>query len=229
MMSNNPHPNKSQMNKEPIITLHEDTTPTQTAGQKIITDERARQITVGGWTAEHDDKYAWGVLTTAAHCYRLQGDAITAGGTPWLTPPSSWPWHASWWKPSLDVIRNYAKSGALYLAEIDRAERFGQKHTVEVATRIVQELASRIDEILTDKAKLAANGWTQDEPTKPGTYWLWDGDEESAPVHIEVFWGGTDNRCFVPMGQYGWTRAQDMDELAHCWWRPIVCPELPNT
>jgi len=37
--------------------------------------------------------------------------------------PFTWPWEASWWKPSDDPIRNLAKAGALIAAEIDRLQR----------------------------------------------------------------------------------------------------------
>lgn len=71
--------------------------------------------------------------------------------------------------------------------------------------------------------------WTQEEPKEAGSYWMWDGSDESEPSHVEVFWSGTENRCFVPSGQYGWTRAQLMDELDGYWWCKLSYPPLPTS
>lgn len=40
-----------------------------------------------------------------------------------LPSTASWPFDASWWKPSNDPIRNLIKAGALIAAEIDRLQR----------------------------------------------------------------------------------------------------------
>lgn len=74
---------------------------------------------------------------------------------------------------------------------------------------------------------VAGQQWTKDEPTE-GSYWMWDGDPENAPIHVEVMRSGFENRCFVPAGQWGWTRPQSMDELEGCWWSPLAPPPLPN-
>jgi hypothetical protein len=55
------------------------------AALKLIVVERARQIAVKGWTAEHDDEHTNGALATAAACYASCGNARHAI-TPW------WPW-----------------------------------------------------------------------------------------------------------------------------------------
>ena len=70
------------------------------------------------------------------------------------------------------------------------------------------------------------NHWTQNVPTESGSYWHWNGDADSAPIHIDIMWSGTDGKSFAPMGQYGWTEAQDVDKLGG-WWMVLVVPALP--
>jgi hypothetical protein len=75
--------------------------------------ERKRQVSVEGWTPEHDDQHASGELACAAACYAVGGDA---------EPPPMWPWDADWWKPT-SQRRMLVKAGALILAEIERLDR----------------------------------------------------------------------------------------------------------
>jgi hypothetical protein len=80
-------------------------------GIERITAERERQMSVEGWTPQHDDReHAHGELTQAALCY-LTGNK------------AGWPWEMSWWKPSEDRIKDLTKAGALIAAEIDRLAR----------------------------------------------------------------------------------------------------------
>lgn len=81
--------------------------------------ERARQVCVEGWTAEHDDKYRDHEMSCAAGCYAMHTLAYPAGD-----PPSAWPWAASWWKPKTHR-QNLLKAGALILADIERIDRKG--------------------------------------------------------------------------------------------------------
>lgn len=83
-----------------------------------IAAERRRQIEEEGWTPEHDDKYGQHTLTSAAGSYAMHTLAYPAGD-----PPPTWPWAASWWKPSEDPRRNWVKAGALIVAEIERHDR----------------------------------------------------------------------------------------------------------
>ena len=98
-------------------------------GVELITDERARQIAVEGWTPEHDDKNDAGEMCGAATAYILTGHGL---GTKCRTFDQavrecfgSWPktWLIKWCKPSEDPIRNLVKAGALIAAEIDRLQR----------------------------------------------------------------------------------------------------------
>lgn len=93
-----------------------------------IVAERLRQMDVEGWTPEHDRKHSHGELLAAALCYLDSrrrdrrwrvADHRSVGGT-WEDCPPTWPWEASWWKPSSDRTRELVKAGALVAADGDR-------------------------------------------------------------------------------------------------------------
>ena len=87
-------------------------------GAGLIAAERARQVSVEGWTAAHDDEHENGELLSAAVWYLDNGCEFDLGLT---LPP--WPWEPAWWKPSDDRVRQLTKAGALIAAEIDRLQR----------------------------------------------------------------------------------------------------------
>lgn len=90
-----------------------------TTGIGRIARERARHLTVHGWTAEHDDTHDLGELACAGASYALLH-------TPVADPtgiPHFWPWGPEDYKPSDDPIRNLEKAGALIAGEIDRLLR----------------------------------------------------------------------------------------------------------
>lgn len=93
-------------------------------GIELIAAERERQVSVEGWTPEHDDGHVNGELAEAAHCYAATSVYFAKG---WdvrrVIQYLSWPWEVSWWKPSSDPVQNLAKAGALIAAEIDRRQR----------------------------------------------------------------------------------------------------------
>lgn len=90
----------------------------QQSGVGFIAAERRRQISVEGWTPEHDDAHADGSLPLAAACYAVAAENYYG----LRQPPPLWPWARKWWKPA-DRIRNLEKAGALIAAEIDRLLR----------------------------------------------------------------------------------------------------------
>ena len=94
-------------------------------GAQLITQERHRQISVEGWTPEHDDSHHNGQLAAAAICYAEQA-AMGMPMTRRCNVPRAWPWSHNWWKPADDQIRNLVKAGALIAAEIDRIRRQSQ-------------------------------------------------------------------------------------------------------
>lgn len=94
-------------------------------GVRAIAEERVRQITEEGWSAEHDDAHDRGELTAAATNYLIYAGRQILGFEPVDVgmPPESyygWPWDPEWWKPADNPLRNLEKAGALIAAEIDR-------------------------------------------------------------------------------------------------------------
>ena len=85
-----------------------------------VISERSRQIEKEGWTKEHDQHHAPGVLATAAACYALQAFNPDSKNR----PPASWPWDEEWWKPK-DRRRDLVRACALLLAEIERHDNGG--------------------------------------------------------------------------------------------------------
>jgi hypothetical protein len=92
---------------------HGPTAEPMTQAARDVLAERQRQISVEGWTPEHDDGNFSGDLARAAACYALDG-------LPTLQPV--WPWDADWWKPK-DRRGNWVRAAALVLAEIERLDR----------------------------------------------------------------------------------------------------------
>lgn len=95
-------------------------------GVELIAAERKRQIEIEGFDHWHDDNaHEIGDLAMAGALY-----AIEAGqgyDPPTTIPPEGWPWHAKWWKPSANQLRNLAKGGALIAAEMDRLMRMDEQ------------------------------------------------------------------------------------------------------
>ena len=109
---------------------------------ELIAEERARQISVEGWTPEHDDKHNNGQLALAGAAYALQAsghDTLYAaiGRSPcegsnagWVGAARLfWPWDQEHWKPDYEnPMRSLVKAGALIAAEIDRIQRAANIH-----------------------------------------------------------------------------------------------------
>lgn len=98
-------------------------------GTYLIAQERMRQVSQEGWTAEHDDEHSAGEMARAAACYALPKDIRE--NTIWHHQLLEylWPWEFAWWKPAekkltpAKRIRELVKAGALIAAEIDRLQR----------------------------------------------------------------------------------------------------------
>lgn len=95
-----------------------------------IARERERQMSVEGWTLEHDDSHRDGAMALAAATY-----AARASSRPVLQMVEHgpvtvrvdvlkllWPWSHGWWK-STTPRRNLVKAAALIVAEIERLDR----------------------------------------------------------------------------------------------------------
>lgn len=106
-------------------------TPTERMSDaaRDVLAERARQISVEGWTPEHDDgANDVAAMADAAACYAMHAAQMLAGAycAPMTIPHTTWPWDASWWKPT-SPRRDLVKAGALILAEIERIDRAARK------------------------------------------------------------------------------------------------------
>lgn len=88
------------------------------AALQDVIAERVRQISVEGWTPEHDDEHAGCQMAQAAAAYAvLDTPGMSMGETYRL-----WPWSRAWWKPK-DRRRNLVRAAALLIAEIERIDR----------------------------------------------------------------------------------------------------------
>ncbi len=88
-----------------------------------IAVERRRQISVEGWSPQHDDTHTCGELALAAGCYAI-GSQLDGERDRSFT--GYWPWHKLRWKPCA-ARRMLIKAGALIVAEIERMDRLASK------------------------------------------------------------------------------------------------------
>lgn len=79
---------------------------------EMIEQERQRQITAEGYTAQHDAAHDPARLAAAGECYRVWAGR---GPSPYGGTPGSWPWATEFWKPKT-LVRDLVRSGALFLA-----------------------------------------------------------------------------------------------------------------
>lgn len=96
-------------------------------GAALIAQERIRQISVEGYTPEHDVVHAENKgLAWAAWCYL---DRAAQDKLPQNDPsiPHIWPFGRLDWKPKPTRVRNLVVAGALVSAEIDRRWREGER------------------------------------------------------------------------------------------------------
>lgn len=88
-----------------------------------IQEERLRQMSVEGWSVEHDDRHNKEELALAACVYampREEANSKHSSGVPvWRV---MWPWDYEWLKIS-DRRRDLVKAAALIAAEIERLDR----------------------------------------------------------------------------------------------------------
>jgi hypothetical protein len=124
---------------QPLLALPPGITRHTVVALTDVVAERDRQITVEGWTAEHDDGHRPGEIALAAAAYaafaalpdensREHHRASLWGVVPGFSGVIGqlWPWAAKWFKPS-GRRRELVKAGALILAEIERLDRAAEK------------------------------------------------------------------------------------------------------
>ena len=97
----------------------------QTQAIQDVIAERQRQISVEGWTLDHDDAHDDGSLEGAAAAYASMARRQAIRGNDCRSPHPfvwGWQWHIDWWKPSTPR-RNLIKSAALAIAAAERIDR----------------------------------------------------------------------------------------------------------
>lgn len=85
-----------------------------------VIGERRRQVSLEGWTADHDRSYTKYELARAAACYADPANVFksTSRHDPCNAPPDGWPFSSDWWKPGT-LEENLTKAGALILAQLE--------------------------------------------------------------------------------------------------------------
>lgn len=109
-------------------------------GTDLIRMERERQVTVEGWTPEHDDEHKTGDLSRAAACYAEHAanfmshkHSLDVRAYRAVPAPDDWPWDEKWWKPK-NPQHDLIRAGALIAAEIDRIDRLmGRKYAAAMS------------------------------------------------------------------------------------------------
>ena len=99
-------------------------------GIQLIQEERERQTSIKGWTADHDDSHINGELRDAAISYLMYCDPKAGEDA-----VSVWPFEISSFKPSVGEYHNLIKAGALIAAEIDRLQRIEAMNLPDDGTR----------------------------------------------------------------------------------------------
>ncbi|HVJ44690.1 MAG TPA: hypothetical protein VM639_24550 [Dongiaceae bacterium] len=148
----------------------------ETSAIADVIAERQRQISVEGWTPEHDDEHAHGEMARAAACYALgymmeKPRPNNPMERQTFKPSMLWPWGRRWWKPK-DRRRDLVRAAALIIAEIERLDR-AAKPLIEEVKRLQEENArlqeyAEVDKIMQMsedelRADLVANGEDPDK------------------------------------------------------------------
>ncbi|MDE1139542.1 MAG: hypothetical protein PW999_07775 [Paraburkholderia tropica] len=102
------------------------TAPTERMSDAVrdVLAERARHVSVEGWTPEHDDEHREREMAMAAAAYAMHA---SRRGYVCL---DVWPWATEWWKPT-KPRQDLVKAGSLILAEIERIDRAARKAEIE--------------------------------------------------------------------------------------------------
>lgn len=83
--------------------------------REAIQAERERQVSVEGWTPDHDDRHDNGEMLRAAVIYYQHAARPDIPLTMEMDGrPLGWPWDAQWWKPK-DRERDLVRAGGYAL------------------------------------------------------------------------------------------------------------------
>jgi hypothetical protein len=172
-------------------------------------------------------RYSYADERTQSLCTHWSPDAPSApSAEPTTTPRPDGQAELNW--------KEVARKLWMLLDDIDTqddASKGNDAHFRKCAYEIQQKRHAIVsgEVVTTATPQAAAAGeapWTQTPPTEQGTYWHWNGDDDSAPVPIFVLYSGTSGKCFVSMGQLGMDHATDCDEYGG-WWKPLPDPKTP--
>ena len=106
--------------------------------------------------------------------------------------------------------------------EHEKAGRFKEASeccAIRYCLEIVAELSPK---------ESAANAWGDwATVNEQAWYWWWDQDPDSGPVPVSILHSGSDGKYFASVGQRGWNRAQNVEEMGGRWML-MREPELPR-
>ena len=85
-----------------------------------VAHERVRQVSVEGWTEQHDDRHDDGTLSQAAAVYALHSAGYRTQTYGQLEVWQRWGW--DWFKPK-SLRRDLVRAAALIIADIERLDR----------------------------------------------------------------------------------------------------------
>ncbi len=111
---------------------------------RAVIAERNKQIEKG-YDDAHDDLHSNGDIFKAGRCYINEAYMKLTNSTTRFTPPLSWPFRATEWKPEIDPHKNAIKGVTMILAELARLERLEsveQAHAAELAQDDANEQAA---------------------------------------------------------------------------------------
>lgn len=91
----------------------------------------------------------------------------------------------------------------------------------------VREKFNATSEKIGLSVRLGGAPWTRNLPNESGFWWWWNEDEDSLPYPIDIQYSGTSDSYFASIGQFGWTRAQEVSEMGG-WWMRLPEPERPT-
>lgn len=118
-------------------------------GVELIAAERERQITVEGWTANHDDQHRAGGLAMAAVCYaapkRIFVRSLGKNGSVGFSDP--WPWD--------DSVDKRTKTKAILdsrkFGEIPDPKDYTPEERLDMLVKAGALIAAEIDRLLREK------------------------------------------------------------------------------
>lgn len=74
--------------------------------------------------------------------------------------------------------------------------------------------------------KMQHRGWFRHAEIKEADwYWWWDEDPDAMPVPVNIMYSPTDEKFFASVGQLGWNRTQNCEDMGG-WWQRLIAPQV---